>query len=84
LELNDRAGLLFLNFDSSGTKADRGDLLYLTGRAKVIWEGAEISNYEGAQRLLRFHLDHGYRVNRSLDLQWSAPEFSPFLADTGD
>jgi uncharacterized protein len=76
LELNDRAGLLFLDFN-------RGNLLYLTGRAKVIWEGAEISNYAGAQRLLRFHLDHGYRVNGSLNLQWSAPEFSPFLAHTG-
>jgi uncharacterized protein len=76
LELNDRAGLLFLDFS-------QGDLLYLTGRAKVIWEGAEINDYAGAQRLLRFHLDHGYRVNGSLNLQWSAPEFSPFLAHTG-
>jgi uncharacterized protein len=75
LELNDRAGLLFLDFS-------QGDLLYLTGRAKVIWEGAEINDYAGAQRLLRFHLDHGYRVNGSLNLQWSAPEFSPFLAHT--
>ncbi len=76
LEFNDRAGLLFLDFD-------QGDLLYLTGTAKVIWEGAEISDYEGAQRLLRFHLDRGYRVDGSLNFRWSAPEFSPFLAHTG-
>jgi predicted pyridoxine 5'-phosphate oxidase superfamily flavin-nucleotide-binding protein len=76
LELNDRAGLLFLDFG-------QGDLLYLTGRAKVIWEGAEISDYAGAQRLLRFHLDHGYHVDGSLNLHWSAPEFSPFLDHTG-
>jgi uncharacterized protein len=76
LELNPRAGLLFVDFN-------RGDLLYLTGRAKVIWEGAEISDYPGAQRLLRFHLDRGYRVDGSLNFRWSAPEFSPFLAHTG-
>ncbi len=84
LEFNDRAGLLFLDFNSpKGTLRERGDLLYLTGRAKVIWEGAEISDYPGAQRLLRFHLDRGYRVDGSLNFRWSAPEFSPFLAHTG-
>jgi uncharacterized protein len=72
LELNPRAGLLFVNFD-------QGDLLYLTGTAKVVWEGTEILAYEGAERLLRFQLKHGYRVQGSLPLRWSAPEFSPFL-----
>lgn len=72
LELNPRAGLLFVGFD-------RGDLLYLTGTAKVIWEGAEIFAYKGAERLLQFQLDRGYRVQGSLPLRWSAPEFSPFL-----
>jgi uncharacterized protein len=76
LELNPRAGLLFLDFD-------RGDLLYLTGTAEVIWEGAEVELYEGAERLLRFHLDRGERVEGSLPLRWSSPEFSPFLARMG-
>jgi uncharacterized protein len=76
LALNPRAGLLFLNFD-------RGDILYLTGTAEVIWEGAEISAYAGAERLLRFQLDRGYRVEGSLPWRWSAPEFSPFLAPMG-
>ncbi|MEX0269626.1 pyridoxamine 5'-phosphate oxidase family protein [Leptolyngbyaceae cyanobacterium UHCC 1019] len=76
LEFNPRAGLLFINFD-------RGNLLYLTGTAEVIWEGAEVSVYEGAERLLRFHLDRGYRVEGSLPLRWSAPEFSPFLDRMG-
>jgi hypothetical protein len=76
LELNPRAGLLFLDFN-------RGDLLYLTGTAKVIWEGAEISSYPGAERLLRFQLKKGYRVEGSLPLLWSEPQFSPFLEQTG-
>lgn len=70
--LNPKAGLLFIDFE-------RGDLLYLTGTAEVIWEGAEIAQYERAQRLLRFELLRGYFVKNSLPLRWSAPEFSPFL-----
>ncbi len=76
LELNPRAGLLFVDFD-------QGNLLYLTGTAEVIWSGDEISNYTNAERLLRFHLQHGYRVEGSLPLRWSNPEFSRFLDDTG-
>jgi uncharacterized protein len=76
LALNPRAGLLFVDFDC-------GNLLYLTGTAEVIWKGAEIDAYEGAERLLRFHLDWGYRVEGSLPLRWSTPEFSPFLNRMG-
>ena len=76
LELNPRAGLLFVDFDG-------GNLLYLTGTAEVIWEGAQINDYEGAERLFRFHLDCGYRVGGSLPLRWSSPAFSPSLARTG-
>jgi uncharacterized protein len=76
LELNPHAGLLFVDFD-------RGNLLYLTGTAEVIWEGAEISTYEGAERLFVFRLNQGYWVEGSLPLRWSAPEFSPFLDPTG-
>jgi uncharacterized protein len=76
LELNPHAGLLFVDFD-------RGNLFYLTGTAEVIWEGDEIIAYEGAERLLRFRLNYGYRVEGSLPLRWSDPEFSPFLARTG-
>ena len=76
IALNPRAGLLFISFET-------GDLLYLTGTAEVIWEGPEVSAYEGAERLLRFRLDVGYRVADSLALRWSLPEFSPYLERTG-
>jgi hypothetical protein len=76
LELNPHAGLLFIDFD-------RGDLLYLTGTATVIWDGPEVATYAGAERLLRFYLSNGYRVEGSLPLTWSNPEFSPFLNHTG-
>jgi uncharacterized protein len=76
LELNPRAGLLFIDFDC-------GDLLYLTGTAEVIWDGAEISTYTGAERLLRFSLERGYLLEGSLPLRWTEPEFSPFLDRMG-
>jgi uncharacterized protein len=76
LELNPRAGLVFVDFD-------QGDLMYLTGTAEVIWEGTETFAYEGVERLLRFRLEQGYRVQGSLPLIWSAPEFSSFLERTG-
>jgi uncharacterized protein len=76
LALNPLAGLLFIDFA-------QGDLLYLTGRAEVIWEGPEISAYLGAERLLRFHLGHGHRVAGSLPLRWSDPVFSPHLDRMG-
>jgi hypothetical protein len=75
LEMNPRAGLLFIDFE-------QGNVLYLTGTAQVVWEGDEVNTYEGAERLLRFHLEQGYRVDESLPLKWSNPEFSPFLSPT--
>jgi uncharacterized protein len=76
LELNPRAGLLFVDFDSGG-------ILYLTGTAEVIWEGSEEIAYEGAERLFRFQPDRGYRVESSLPLCWTNPQFSPFLEHMG-
>ncbi len=68
--------LLFIDFQES-------NLLYLIGNAEVIWSGTEISQYAGAERLLRFYLDRGYLMENSLPLRWSSPEFSPRLKDTG-
>jgi predicted pyridoxine 5'-phosphate oxidase superfamily flavin-nucleotide-binding protein len=77
IEVNPRAGLLFIDFE-------QGNLLYLTGRAEVIWDGdPEIAAYAGAERLFKFHLTQGIRVEGSLPLTWSTPEYSRFLAETG-
>jgi uncharacterized protein len=76
LEVNPHAGLLFIDFA-------QGDRLYLTGTAEMIWSGAEVSAYAGAERLLRFRLDRGYRVAGSLPLRWSEPAFSPYLDRMG-
>jgi hypothetical protein len=81
LELNPRAGLLFVDFDSRSSRLR--NLIYLTGTAEVIWEGTQINEYEGAERLFRFRLEQGYRVEGSLPLRWSSPVFSPFLDRLG-
>ncbi len=77
IEVNPHAGLLFIDFA-------KGNLLYLTGRAEVIWDGdPDIARYPGAERLFKFYLHRGIYVEGSLPLSWSAPEQSPFLEKTG-
>lgn len=76
IHFNPKAGLLFIDFDTCS-------LLYLTGHAEIIWEGAELDNFEGAQRLVRFSLDEMIRSRNSLPLQVAFNEYSPFLAKTG-
>ena len=77
LYVNPSAGLLFPDFNS-------GDLLYLTGTCDIVWNGHEVDAFEGAQRLVRFHVEGMYRRPQYLPWRFSAPEPSPFLAGTGD
>jgi predicted pyridoxine 5'-phosphate oxidase superfamily flavin-nucleotide-binding protein len=60
-----------------------GDLLQLTGRAEIVWDGAELRSFAGAQRLLRIAVDEALWHPRALPLVWSAPEMAPQLAATG-
>jgi hypothetical protein len=76
IQLNPRAGLLFLDFD-------RGDVVYLTARAEVVWEGEAVRAFAGAERLLRFDVEQMIRVEASLPLHFAFGEYSPFLDATG-
>jgi predicted pyridoxine 5'-phosphate oxidase superfamily flavin-nucleotide-binding protein len=71
---NPRAGLIFIDFAT-------GDVLQLTGTAEVVWDGAELAAFAGAQRLLRITVDEG--AWSTVKLRWSAPEQAPQLAATG-
>jgi predicted pyridoxine 5'-phosphate oxidase superfamily flavin-nucleotide-binding protein len=75
LEVNPHAGFLALDFDS-------GAVLSLTGTARVIWDGPAVEAFEGAERLLEFQVQGGWRWQGVL-LGWSAPEQSPHLRGTG-
>lgn len=70
------AGLLFIDYAS-------GDLLQLTGRAEIVWDGPALQPFEGAQRLLRIEVEMGRWMPGALPLRWSAPEFAPQLAASG-
>jgi hypothetical protein len=76
LALNPRAGLLFLDFST-------GDVLSLTGEAEVVWEGAELDAFVGAERLLRFRLERGLWLENACPLRWTPPQEAPQLAATG-
>lgn len=74
--LHPRAGLLFIDFSN-------GDLIYLTGRASVVWDGEEVRAFKGAERLIEFRTERGIRVEHSLPLRFGSIEPSPLLDATG-
>lgn len=76
LEVNPKSGMLFIDFAA-------GTALSLTGTAEVIWDGPELDAFEGAQRLLRFGVSEGVRIEKATPLRWSEPEYSPHLQGTG-
>ncbi|KQW51428.1 MULTISPECIES: pyridoxamine 5'-phosphate oxidase family protein [unclassified Roseateles] len=63
LQIDGRAGLLFIDFE-------RGDLLTLTGRAEIVWDGPELAALDDAERAWRFQLDEGYWLRDVLPLRW--------------
>ena len=64
IEVNPRAGLLACDFAS-------GDVLSLTGRARVIWSGPEISAFAGADRLLEIDVDSHVVLPNAIRNSWS-------------
>lgn len=74
--LNPKAGFLFVDFETR-------DLLYLTGEAEIVWEGAELHAFVGAERLIRFRVDESIRVSESLPLRFRFGDYSPMLERTG-
>jgi predicted pyridoxine 5'-phosphate oxidase superfamily flavin-nucleotide-binding protein len=77
LQVNPRAGLLFPDFST-------GDVLLLRTRTNVIWDGAEVRAFQGAQRLLRFEIDGAIRFNGVLPLRSTGePLYARELERTG-
>ncbi len=75
--LNPKTGLLFPDFTT-------GDMLIVAGEAEIIYEGEEIAAFRGAERLLRFRLDHAIRLRGALPLRFEFGAFSPNSLITGD
>ncbi|MCR4466030.1 pyridoxamine 5'-phosphate oxidase family protein [Burkholderia sp. SCN-KJ] len=73
LQHDPRAGLLFVDFDS-------GDLLYVAARAEIVWDGPLVASFDGAQRVVRFHVREVRRTRGVLLFRWSAVERAPQFA----
>ncbi len=73
---NPRAGLLFIDFAS-------GDLLQLTGRTEIVWDGEEVRAFAGAERLWHLAPSHGRWLRGALPVRLALREFSPTLEGTG-
>ncbi len=71
LLIDPRAALVFPNF------AD-GDLVQCRGEAEILWEETHRVRFEGAQRVVRFHLTDVRHTRNALPFRWSAPQPSPF------
>lgn len=76
LEIDDRAGLLFIDFT-------QGDTLQLSGRAQVLWDAPYQQEYAGAERFVRFVVERVVRIPAALPLRWKFDQASPFNAQTG-
>ena len=76
IALNPRAGLLFVDF---GT----GDLVTLTGEAKVIWDGPELGGFARAERLVRVRVAEAYHLVGALPWRWTPPKPAPQIEATG-
>ena len=67
--INPRAGLLFIDFET-------GDMLHLTGEARVVLEGPDIAAFQGAERLWTFKPTRMVRRTRALPIRWQAGDDS--------
>ncbi|MEH6552006.1 MAG: pyridoxamine 5'-phosphate oxidase family protein [Pseudomonadales bacterium] len=73
---NAKAGLLFLDFEN-------GHLLTLTGTVEILWNSPDAQFFDGAERLWKFHIDHGRWIENGLPLRWAMDEYSPNTLLTG-
>lgn len=73
LEMNDRAGVTFVDFTS-------GSVLQLSGSAKVEWKVESSRDIEAAaERIVRFHIDAVSRSEGPLtNYRWETFDYSPY------
>ncbi len=71
IQLNPKAGLLFVNFETGAT-------LQLTGKAGINWDEAARVGFEGGQRLLEFEIEEVRETQHGAPLRFEFRTFSPF------
>ncbi len=65
LLLDPRVGILFVDFE-------RGDLLQLTGRARIDWDSPEVERFAGARRLVHVEIEEVVELRGGLPLRWDS------------
>jgi hypothetical protein len=70
------AGLLIVDWTN-------GDLLQLTGDARVILDPREAARYPGALRLVELRVREHVRIPGAVPMRWSEPRYASQLAMTG-
>ena len=65
-----RTGLLFPDFVS-------GNVLMLTGRARVNWDAARAAEFTGAQRVVDYEIDETLELQSALPGEWEFKSYSP-------
>ncbi len=75
-EVNPKAGLLFIDFET-------GSVLSLTGSAKILWDSKEQQFFKGAERLWQFQLEKGVWLKNALPYRWEFDQASPNSMMTG-
>jgi predicted pyridoxine 5'-phosphate oxidase superfamily flavin-nucleotide-binding protein len=77
--LNGRAGLTFVDFST-------GDLLQMTGQAKVILDSPDVEAFQGAERFWKFKAERLIRRRDALAIRWTARDEgkSPYAEMTGN
>ena len=72
LAADPRAGLLFVDFE-------RGDLLQMTGRARLVWEPEVLAGHRGARHVIvEYEIDEVLETPGGSGLRWTLVEPSPF------
>jgi uncharacterized protein len=71
-----RTGIVVVDFRT-------GDMLHVTGRAEIIWDGPLVDAFDGAQRLVRVTVEEALLRPRAVALRGELLQFSPTLTGTG-
>jgi predicted pyridoxine 5'-phosphate oxidase superfamily flavin-nucleotide-binding protein len=72
IESYPHAGLLFPDFES-------GDVLQLSGSARILWDDARIGAFKGAQRLIEFDIERVVELPQAIPLRFEFQDYSPVL-----
>jgi uncharacterized protein len=73
LKIDQRAGLLFLDFES-------GHVLQLSGTAEILWEEEVqgLHDFPGTNRLVRYRIDETVQINEALRSRYLFDAYSPY------